>query len=98
MCTDFEKQIYNLHLKEYRKAKNQPYRERKNFDKLSEDKKTVLTRLSLLFNNNRDIIISDFFKAPYEVYQDGTFFDLKFFTSQKAIKIYKIFIESKQIH
>jgi hypothetical protein len=30
------------------------------------------------------------------VYPEGENFDLKFYTSQKAIKVYKIYIESKK--
>jgi hypothetical protein len=54
-----------------------------------------LKRLSNLFEKHKDINITDFFKAPYSVYSNEETFDLKFYTTQKAITVYKIFLESK---
>lgn len=96
MFTNFEKTIYNEHLKEKRKAKNQPFRPRKNFQKLDETTKLCLQRLASFFNNNDSVSISDFFQAPYKVYPEGESFDLKFYTTQKAKSVYKIYMESKE--
>ena len=96
MFTDFEKTLYNEHLKESRKAKNLPYRPRKNFEKVSETTKLCLKKLAMLFLNNKEISPSNFFKAPYSIYSEDEFFDLKFYTTQKAIKVYKIYIESQK--
>lgn len=96
MCTDLEKTIYNEYLKESRKSKNKPYKIRKNFSKINESTKLSLKRLSNLFTKHKEIDISDFFKAPYSVYSESETFLLKFYTTQKAITVYKIFIESKK--
>lgn len=96
MCTDFEKRIYNEYLKELRKSKNQPYKLRKNFDKVDEKTKLYLKKLSLFFINNKEVRPDDFFKAPYSVYPEGEHFGLDFYISQKAIKAYKIFIKNEQ--
>jgi len=96
MCTDIQKQIYNEFLKETRGARNLPYRRRKDFQTLNETLKLCLLRLEKLFLKNKEIRPCDFFKAPYNVYPEGENFDLKFYTSQKAIKVYKIYIESKK--
>ena len=96
MCTDFEKTLYNEHLKESRRIKNLPYKKRKNFEKINETTKLCLKKLALFFINNKDVFPSNFFRAPYSIYSEDEFFDLKFYTSQKAIKVYKIFMESKK--
>lgn len=96
MCTNLEKTIYNEHLKESRKSKNKPYKIRKDFSKISEQTELVLKRLSSLFEKHKEINISDFFRAPYSVYSDSESFPLKFYTTQKAISIYKIYMESKK--
>jgi hypothetical protein len=96
MCTDFEKRIYNEYLKESRGAKSLPYRNRKDFTKLDPTIKLCLQKLSYLFNKHQEINITDFFKAPYFVYPEGETTQLKFYTTQKAISIYKIYINSKK--
>ena len=96
MCTDFEKRIYNEYLKELRRSKNQPYKLRKNFDKIDEKTKLCLKKLSLFFINNKEVSPNDFFKSPYSVYPQGEHFGLDFYTTQRAIKAYKIFIKNEQ--
>jgi hypothetical protein len=93
MCTELQKRIYNEHLKLSRLAKNQPYRLRKDFEKISDTTKLNLIKLENLFLNNRHIKIEDFFNAPYEIYGKEESFDLKFYSSQKAIGIYSIYIK-----
>jgi len=96
MFTDFEKNLYNDYLRESRESKNLPYKRRKHFQKISDTVALSIKKLALFFINNKDVSPSDFFKAPYSVYAAGENFDLKFYTSQKAIKVYKIFIESRK--
>lgn len=96
MFTDFEKSVYNAYLKESREAKNLPFRKRKNFQKVNNTIALCIKKLALFFLNNKDVSVFDFFKAPYSVYAEGEYFDLKFFTSQKAIKVYKIFMDSRK--
>jgi hypothetical protein len=52
--------------------------------------------LALFFINNKSVNPTDFFKAPYTVYPEGETFHLNFYTTQKAIKAYKIFIKNSK--
>jgi len=36
------------------------------------------------------------FRSPYHVYPEGETFRIDFFVTQKAISVYKIFIQSKK--
>jgi predicted HD phosphohydrolase len=96
MYTDFQKLLYNVHLSVSRNAKNQPYRARKDFSKIDSKTDFCLKKLSVFFESHKEINPKDFFKAPYEIYSKDEHFDLKFFTSQRAINVYKIFMESKK--
>jgi hypothetical protein len=95
MCTDFEKTIYNVFLRESRKAKSLPFRPRKDFQKINEKTILCLQKLSNFFLNNKEVDITEYFKAPYYVYPEGESFDLSFFVSQKAKSVFKIFLQSK---
>lgn len=97
MYTDFQKQLYNVHLSVSRSVKNQPFKLRKDFSKIDSKTDFCLKKLSYFFETHKDIKPKDFFKAPYEIYTDTEYFDLKFFTTQRAINVYKIFMESKKI-
>ncbi len=97
MFTDFEKAIYNAHLKESRSAKNQPYKLRKDFSKVNSTVTLCLKKLSDFFTKHKEISPNDFFKAPYFVYPEGETFDLKFYTTQKAISVYKIYRDSQKV-
>ena len=39
--------------------------------------------------------LEDFLNAPYEVYNDDKYYDLKFYTTQRAIKVYSTFIKKR---
>ena len=94
MFTDLEKMLYNEHLKESKRAKNQPYMLRKNFDKISTTVELSLKKLSAFFEKHKEINPSEFFRAPYKIYSTEEYFDIKFYTTQKAITVYKIFKQS----
>jgi hypothetical protein len=86
--TSAEQYIYNCYLETSRKLNNKPFKYRKNFDNFEEKEEYVLVnKLSRFFSKYPNINIKDFFEAPYFVYNES-FFDLKFFTTQKAIKSY----------
>lgn len=89
----FQQLIYNKHLASYKKHQNKPFKFRIKFDDIDEVTKTSLLRLSFFFNQHKSIDIDAFFKAPYEIYPDAVKFDLKFYSSLKAIKIYKEYIK-----
>ena len=94
MCTEFQKKIYNEHLKRSRLAKKQPFRIRKNFQDVNDSVKLYLSRLESFFTNNPNIKISDYFNAPYIIYGENEYFDLKFFCSQKSISVYSLYIKN----
>lgn len=93
MCTDFQKKIYNEHLRISKIVKNKPFRLRKNFDDLSDSNKYFLSKIELLFCSSPYIEIESFFKAPYEIYSKDEYFDLKFYTTQKAISVYSLYMK-----
>jgi hypothetical protein len=86
-----EQYIYNCYLEVSRKLNSQPFRYRKNFDNFEEKEEYIyITKLAYFFSKFENINIKDFFEAPYFVYNEK-YFDLKYFTSQKAIKAYTIY-------
>ena len=89
--TEQEKQIYNAYLVASRLAKDKPFKLRQNFTKIDDKLYIILKKLSLLFNNNKSVSITDFFKASFEYYPDVTYIDLQFFTTPKAIKCYTLY-------
>lgn len=94
--TEKEKEIYNLYLSTYRRANNQPYNVRKNFENFENDPQYMYIRkLAQFFNKFPQIKPHIYFIAPYELYKDTKHFDLGFYNSQKAIKAYTVY--TKQI-
>lgn len=92
--TNFEQKIYNTFLKTSRQAVNKPYTFRKKFDNFPDDKYILIKKISAILQNNKNIVIEDFFKAPYEVYKEDTgVFDLNFYISQRAFKAYSTYIK-----
>jgi hypothetical protein len=95
--TGFEKNIYNSHLRISRSSQNLPFKLRKNFYKFEDTAKYVyVKKLSLFFKKYDHLNIDDYFSAPYKIYPDSDFFDLKFFTTQKAIKAYSLYKQAQQ--
>jgi hypothetical protein len=96
MTTDFEKKIYNTHLVTYRQKNNLPYTLRKNFKDLDDKTVVHLKRLANFFARFKHIDISEFFHAPYEIYPDDEYkFDLPFYISPKAAKIYTMYMQKR---
>ena len=97
MVNENEKRLYNMHLAISRSSRNQPFHIRKDFDGF-EDKVeyAYLRKLVGILAQFPQIKPEVFFKAPYSLYQDETWFDLKFFTTQKAIKAYSVYFKKMQ--
>ena len=86
MINDFQKRIYNLYLKAYRTNNGNPFKAKKNFDKLSDEIKTELIKLERFFAKFPHLLTDDFFNAPYRLYEDeNKFYGLKFYSSQKGL-------------
>lgn len=90
--TDFEKSVYNSFLATSRSAQNKPFKIRKNFKNFEDSSNYIhLQRLCRLFARNPSITPQQFFLAPYKIWEDGGYFDLRFYTTPKALKIYKLY-------
>lgn len=90
LISDFEKHIYNTFLKTARSSANKPYRLRKDFSNLDDVAIACLKRLSAFFKNHNEIDVDEFFSAPHKLYKEDAYYDLKYFTSLKAIKAYNL--------
>ena len=97
MISENEKRLYNDYLAISRSSRNQPFQIRKDFDGF-EDKVeyAYLRKVANILNQFPQIKSDIFFKAPYLLYPDETWFDLKFFTTQKAIKVYTVYFKKLQ--
>lgn len=97
--TDFEKRVYNKYLATTRSSAGKPFKLRKNFDGFEEDKNYIYVhKLAYFFNKHSHVNVDSFFKAPYDIYSDtDTIFDLKFYTSQRALKIYTLHMQKKRV-
>lgn len=90
-------EIYNAYLGTSRRALNQPWRPRKDFDGFDKTPDGIICRkLELFFKKFPQISPQEFFKAPYEVYRDESHFPLNFYTTQKAIAVYTALKKQKQ--
>ena len=84
--------IYNNHLVTSKLARHKPYRVRKNFDDVTDTVKMYLNKLDSFFHNYSHINQDLFFKAPYVIYPEDSFFELKYFISPKALNDWKMFM------
>lgn len=97
MISEKEKGLYNKHLVISRSIRNQPFKIRKDFDGFeSTVEYAYLRKVSNILDQFPQIKSEIFFKAPYLLYTDENWFDLKFFTTQKAIKVYTVYFKKLQ--
>lgn len=90
-------EIYNAYLGTSRRAKNLPWRARKDFDGFESTPDGIICkRLELFFKKFPQISPYDFFKAPYEIYPDESSFPLNFYTTQKAIAVYTAVLKQRK--
>lgn len=86
-----EKIIYNTFLKISRSQAGLPYRLRKQWDGFeSTPQYQHILRLKNFFSRNKSVDIKEFFSAPFTIYPGESGFDLPFYSSPKAIKIYTL--------
>lgn len=90
---NFEQNIYNTHLRVTRSLRDKPFKLRKNFDKIDDEVFINIKKLSNFFNRFDHINIEDFFSAPYKIYSDNEYYDLKYYTTQKARVVYSLYIK-----
>ena len=96
LISDFEKHIYNCHLKITRSKAGKPYQLRKDFSNIDAATANTLKKLSFFFKKHNHIAVEDFFSAPYNLYKDETFYDLAYFNTLKAVKAYTTYKQSEQ--
>ena len=97
MISEKEKKIYNSHLFTSRSTKNKPTRFRNNFNNLAEKDEVCLKKLSAFLYRYNHINLSDWFIAPYEIYNEGdNYYDLHFYTTRKALKCYSMYMKKKE--
>lgn len=90
-------EIYNAYLGTSRRAKNLPWRARKDFDNFENTADGILCKkLELFFKKFPQISPYEFFKAPYEIYKDESNFPLNFYVTQKAIGVYTLLQKQKK--
>jgi hypothetical protein len=92
MVTERQKRIYNVYLKESRRG--QPYKLRKNFDKMDAHSCSVLEKLDQFLSAYPNIEWSAYFSAPHKIYPDESKYSLDFFITQKAKKAYALHMKS----
>ena len=93
--TQQEKYIYNTYLRVYRSKQDKPFKYRKKFDDFHNHKNySHVKKLGVFFRKFPHISIDKFFIAPYELYPDEeTIYDMQFYASQRAIKVYSLYIK-----
>jgi hypothetical protein len=88
--------IYNTYLRISKKRQNKPFKLRTNWENFEQsDYYPTLVKLKSFFDRNYIVNVEDFFTAPYEVYEEEGFYDLSFYNSMTAIKVYGIFCDKK---
>ena len=91
-----EKIIYNTFLKISRSQSGLPYKLRKQWHGFEDTEAYPhVLRLKNFFSRNSGINMNDFFSAPYTVYPGESGFDIGFYSSQKAIKVYSLALKKK---
>lgn len=93
MIDERQKKIYNSFLRASRTSKNKPFTLRQNFDNITSTVEVALKKLDRFFISHPSVKYYDFFTAPYSIYKDQEFFDLKFYTTMKALKCYTEYIK-----
>jgi hypothetical protein len=98
MLTEIQKSIYNTHLATSRQNQNKPFTIRKDFENFETQKPeeySYLLKIEQLIKSC-NLNLKVYFKSPYTIYKDTPYFDLQFYTTQKAIKCYTIYIRLMQ--
>lgn len=97
--TETEKMVYNKYLAVSRSSINKPFKLRKDWTKFEENSNyPYVSKLAFFFNKHSHVDMDDFFKAPYDIYSDkDNPFDLKFYISQRALKVYTLYMQKKRV-
>ena len=92
--TQFEKNIYNCYLKNFRKG--EPFKYRKDFSNVHPNVEMCLKKISAFLSSYSHIDVEEYFEAPHHVHKDEKYPSLKAFTSRTAIKTYSLYQKYKE--
>lgn len=95
MITEAEKQIYNHHLVVSRRG--EPFKLKKDFDNLDENKRIILKKLLSFFTSYPEIDQTNFFTAPHALYEDSCYYPLEYFVTYKAISAYTQYMKKMEL-
>jgi hypothetical protein len=95
--TEFEKHIYNTHLRISRGRKGLPFKYRKDFSHQLDIVTNSLKKISIFLSKFPHIKLEDFIRAPYEIYSDQEHFDLDYYTTLKATKAYTLLMKRMEM-
>lgn len=96
--TENEKSIYNLYLATSRSHQNKPFKLRKNFDKFENTPDHIMVKkICYFFSKFPHIDKRKYFEAPYKIYSDIKYLELKFYTGLKAVKAYSTYMTKLQL-
>lgn len=89
--TEFEKQIYNSYLRISRQKLDKPFKLRQDWTDFEKDEKYFFVqKLAAFFQKFPHIKVDSFFSAPYEYYNEKTQYSLDYFTSLKAVTVFRL--------
>ncbi len=91
--TEQEKDIYNTYLRVSRTTQDKPFRYRKDFSDFPAEDLYHLKRICVFLNKFPQIRTEYYFKAPFMLYRDQTYFGLDYFSGMAAIKCYSTFMK-----
>lgn len=98
MVSNLQKQIYNTFLRVSRQKQNKPFKLREDFSAFETDEKyPTILKLENFFNNYKHINLEDFFAAPYEFYNENTYYSLDYYNTLKAVQVYRFNEKKKMI-
>ena len=96
LITEYEKHIYNTFLRVSRSRNKQPFKLRKNFEKVDNELYVGLKKVSSFLKRFPHIKIEDYFNAPYNLYPDEQYFPLEYFHSLKATRAYTLAMKQQE--
>ena len=92
--TNFQKQIYNCYLKNYRKG--QPYKARQDFSDINPNIAAAISKISNFLTKFNHINCEDYFRAFNVLHPDEKYPSINFFYSRAALKNYAIFKKQQE--
>ena len=87
----YQQRIYNAYLRATAAADSRPFRLGKRWDNLPDLTTTALIKLEKFFKKHTEVNIETFFMSPFKIYNDVTFYPISFYTTLKAINLYKLY-------